>query len=289
MHISQKTRFTDLHYDSTYSTDPARLHELALIGDIAIRVAVAQNLHTSPETLEHLATTTKEPDLIWKTLAGNPLLDGTRLQWIYVQVTLPGLVKSLRGSSYRFSKGQTREILERIALHEQTPGKIIKKLSKNPDPRIRFATAQSNKLSLNQKKAILSDSIIAKGYNDNRIIMATLTHPELHRSLRNVAIMNILTTKTAKFPAEELNKQDLRLLGSIAMLPKLELQAVRILADKAGHIASKKISENEKLSMESYDCILRTGRQDSMEALAQNPAVPSVLISQFATEKAREI
>lgn len=208
------------------TTDPDELHNLALKSGLLTKVLIAKSPYTSVATLEYLVR--KDPDrkYLWQTLVKNPELTGDNLAWIYEQVTRVSLVSRV----FPFAKTDTgcfhEATLKAIAVHPNSPIQIIHKLSRDKSPYVRFEVSKNSELTLNQKKSILDNLIDTKGAGDSKFLVEVLSHPDLHRSIRNVVI-NGMVNEEKKKESEDI---DYRLLNAVAGFNGLDPEIVKYLA-----------------------------------------------------------
>lgn len=206
------------------TTDPAELHKIALKSGVITKVMIAQNEHTSIDTLKYLAQ--KDPDrkFLWKVLAKNPKLSGKHLAWIYTQVTR----KPLKNTLFPFLSNDYRSVhentLQAIAVHPNTPAPILNKLAKDKSLYVRFAVAENPEASINLKIAVLNDILDTKGKGDNTLFIQALDHKDLHPKIRNVIIAQIITeTKKSETP-------DYKMLAKLESFENLEHEVVSYLS-----------------------------------------------------------
>lgn len=229
------------------TTDPDELHKLALKSGIITKTLIIKNPHTSAETLEYLTRKDTDRKFLWQSLAKSPKLTGSNLSWIYEQATQPPLVNRafpfLKTDFHKFHEST----LKAIAVHPNTLLQTLNKLAKDKSPYIRFEVSKNPDLTPNQKKAILDHLIDTKGEGDKKLLLDVLTHPDLHRSIRNVVIAGMIKDEQKKNPEDI----DYHLLNDIAGFKKLDSETVSYLASIENLSISSKVLLNNNLPNET--------------------------------------
>lgn len=199
---------------------PEEIHKMALTASNNMAIMIAQHPEALPKTFSYLAKDAAHGSLNWIYLVQNPKLPAKTLLWIYRQVTTPSLVKFLyeiASDIFLLRSENTMEILRHIAVHPNTPEKVIAKLSKHKNPAIRFAVVDNPLLRANARVTIINDIIAHKGYGDTHLFLQALGHATLHTDVRNVLVQQIIDAKIGK----ELNQEDKDMLEEMLGFPAL--------------------------------------------------------------------
>ena len=282
----------DAYHDAMFSTDPVRLHEIALQGkDGENHIALASNPHLFPETFDYLFRESSPRSIVWQILTENPSLPAGKIKALYQRMAMPKLMRKASRLLYVASTASQMEIqvLCNIAVHPNTPLDIVKNLAKHKNPQVRYASTENPELSLNTKKTILGNLITSKGYGDPRLFLKTLSHPDLHWKIRNVAISQTLQSLDVQSNLIMSEEKTTNLLRGIALLKDLELETVEFLVRYPDPFVSSGVAQNENLSTSAYELIAAKGDLEILSCLAGNISTPIHLLESLTEDSLEKL